>query len=271
MQSFKKILVPVDFTLNTDVAINKALELISEESSIIHLLYVKAPDYSFKKDPHPDYERKLKQWKDAIEEYHSSVIVRLSIKKSGSIQNAIKEKAEEINADLIVIGQTARHHWLPVLKTVLPMRLAASTNIPVLTVKPGALHTKTKTVVVPITGEVPDIKIQALQQLCNKGILNIHLVTFADEKNLLPEISASAILKLYQLLRAKLHCPVEYAVMHGRNRAKAILYYAKKNNADILLVYPKKETQLSWWNQHIPDVLPADSKMQVLAVQPVVH
>jgi len=49
------------------------------------------------------------------------------------------------------------------------------------------------------------------------------------------------------------------------------LQYAEKNNADILLVYPKKETQLSWWNGHIPDVLPADSKVQVLAVQPAVH
>jgi hypothetical protein len=59
--------------------------------------------------------------------------------------------------------------------------------------------------------------------------------------------------------------------MHGSNRARAILQYAEKNNADILLVYPKKETQLNWWNGQISDVLPADSKVQVLAVQPVVH
>jgi nucleotide-binding universal stress UspA family protein len=270
VRSFKKILIPVDFTLNTDVAINKALELIDEDS-IVHLLHVKTSVHLLKKQQHPDYERKLKQWKDAIEENHSSVIVQLSVKKSTSVQNAIKEKAEAMNADLIVIGQTAVHSWLPVLKTVLPMRLAASTNIPVLTVKPGALHNKIKTVIVPVTGEIPEIKIYALEQLCKKTILNIHLVTFADAKNLLPEISASALLKLYQLLKAKLHCPVEYAVTNGRNKAKAILQYAKKNNADILLVYPKKETQLSWWNQHIPDVLPADSKVQVLAVQPVAH
>jgi nucleotide-binding universal stress UspA family protein len=271
LQSFKKILVPVDFTLNTDVAINKTLELVDDDHPVIDLLYVKKTGYVFKKDQHTDYDEKLKQWKETIEDYHPSVVVRICVKKSGSVQTAIMEKAEEVNADLIVIGQTATHYWLPVLKTVLPMRLAASTRIPVLTVKPGSLHGKIKTIVVPVTDKLSDIKIHALELLCRRNRRNIHLVTFADDKNVLPEISASAVLKTYQLLKAKLHCPVEYAVIHGANKARAILQYAEMKNADILLVYPKKETQLSWWNRHISDVLPADSKVQVLAVQPAVH
>jgi hypothetical protein len=151
------------------------------------------------------------------------------------------------------------------------MRLAQSTQIPVFTVKPGALHSKPKTVIVPIADEIPDIKIHALELLCKKAKLNIHLVTFVNEKNVPSEFSASTLLQVYQWLKAKLHCPVEYAVIHGSNKAKAILQYAEKNNADILLVYPKKETQLNWWNRHISDVLPADSKVQILAVQPVIH
>lgn len=270
LQSFKNILVPVDFTLNTDVAINKTLELIDEES-LIHLLHITRPGHSFKKDSQRGLKKKLLEWKEAIEDYHPLVSVQLSIEISGSIQNAIKQKAEKVGADLIVIGQSSTHYWLPVLKTVLPMRLALSTSIPVLTVKPGSLHNKAKTVIVPIADEMPDIKINALELLCKKSKLNIHLVTFVDGKNVLPEISASALLQVYQWLKAKLHCPVEYAVMHGPNKAKAILQYAEKNNADILLVYPKKETQLGWWNQHISDVLPADSKVQILALQPGIN
>jgi len=267
--SFKNILVPVDFSVNTEVAINKTLELI-EEGSVIHLLHVIRPGQSRKKEIYADHKRKLNEWKETIEDYHPSIIVELSVAISGSVQNAIKQKAEEINAGLVVIGQSSTHYWLTVLKTVLPMQLAASTHIPVLTVKPGALHNKPKTVIVPIADEIPDIKINALELLCKKARLNIHLVTFIDDKNAPSEFSASALLQVYQWLKAKLHCPVEYAVMHGPNRAKAILQYAEKNNADILLVYPKKETQLGWWNQHISDVLPADSKVQILAVQPAV-
>lgn len=268
MHSFKKILVPVDFSLNTEVAINKTLELIDEESSEIYLLHVEKPGRS-KKEVHFDSERKLKQWKETIEDYHPFISVYVSIEESGSVQTAVKEKAETINADLIVIGQSSNHSWLPVLKTVLPMRLAASVHTAVLTVKPGALHNRTKTVVVPIDDEIPGIKLRALEKLCKKARLNIHLVAFTNDKNILPEISASALLQMYQWLKARLHCPVEYAVMQGSNKAKAILQYAERNNSDMLLVYPKKETQLSWWNQHIPDVLPANSRVQVLAVQPI--
>lgn len=268
MHSFKKILVPVDFTVNTEVAINKSLELIDDEDSEIHLLHVKKST-AFKKDAHNDLEIKLTQWKEAIEDDHPSISVHVWMNNYSSIQVMVMQKAQEINADLIVIGQSSSHSWLPALKTVLPMRLATATHIPVLTVKPGALKNKTKTVVVPVDGEIPEIKIQALDSLCTKTRLNIHLVTFANDKKVLPEVSASVLLQMFQRLKARLHCPVEYAVLNGSNRAKAILNYAEKNSADILLVYPKKETQLSWWDQHISDVLPAHSKMQVLAVQPI--
>lgn len=271
LPSFKNILIPVDFTLNTEVAVNKTLELINYEGAVIHLLHVCKPGYSFSKGRAGTDEKKLNEWKDTIKDYYPEVTVQLWSVRSFSVQKAILKKAKDIGADLIVIAQTSRHNWLPVLKTVLPMRLATSTHIPVLTVKPGALHNRPKTIVVPITDEIPEIKVQALESLCKKTRLNIHLVTFVDGRNVLPEISASALLKVYQSLKTKLHCPVEYAVMHGQNKAKSLLQYAEKNNADILLVYPKKETQLGWWNCHIPDVLPADSKVQILAVQPTVN
>lgn len=261
-------MVPVDFSINTEVAVNKTLELIDLEKATIHLFYVNRKHS--RKEEHPDHEKKLNEWQESIEEDHPDIIVKVWITKSNSVQKAIQQKAKEIHADLIVIGQSSMHSWLPLLKTVLPMRLASSTGIAVLTVKPGALHNKSKTVVVPITDEIPDIKMNALELLCRRARMNVHLVTFMDGENL-PELSASALLHTYQWLKSKLQCSVEYAVAHGPNKAKAILAYAEKNNADILLVHPKKETQLSWWNRHISDVLPADSKVQVLAVQPTVN
>jgi nucleotide-binding universal stress UspA family protein len=269
--SFKNILIPVDFTLNTEVAINKTLELVGDEGSTIHLLHVSRTPFRVGPDSHRFSIKRLKQWRETIKDYYPGVSVKIWTTKSMSVQRAIRDMAKEIGADLVVIGQTSTHNWLPALKTVLPMRLATSTNIPVLTVKPGALHNKPKTIIVPIADEIPDIKVNALELLCKKNRLNVHLVTFVDARNILPEISASALLKVYQSLKAKLRCPVEYSVINGANKAKALLQYAEKNNADILLVYPKKETQLSWWNQHIPDVLPANSKMQILAVQPTIN
>jgi len=46
------------------------------------------------------------------------------------------------------------------------------------------------------------------------------------------------------------------------------LSYAEKVQADLLLVYPEQETKVDIWNRHISDVLPPESKVQVLALQP---
>ena len=271
LPSFKNILVPVDFTLNTEVAINKTLELVDGEGSVIHLLHVNNELLGLGQKKRRLWHKKLNEWRETIKEFHPEVSVQLWSVRSLFVQRAIREKALQIGADLLVIGQTSTHRWLPLLKTVLPLQLATSTDIPVLTVKPGALHRKAKTVVVPIADEITGIKVKALEVLCRKTKLNVHLVTFVDGRNVLPEISASALLKVYQALKNKLKCPVEYSVIPGHNKGKALLHYAEKNNADILLVYPKKETQLGFWNKHITDVLPADSKMQILVVQPNIH
>jgi len=267
LQSFKNILVPVDFTLNTEVAISKTLELVDKEGAAIHLLHVCKSNYSFKKHGYEDSAIKLNQWKESIEDYNPSITVHCWLTAEGSVQKNIKEKAEEVEADLIVIAQTSSHNWLPLLKKVLPMQIGESTGIPILTVKPGALHNKMKTVVVPIADDLPNIKMNALEALNKKGKLNIHLITLVDDSNQPSDFSASALLQVYQWLKLKLHCPVEYSVVHhGNNRAKAILQYAEKNNADILLVHPEKETRIGWGNRHISDVIPPASKVQVLAV-----
>ena len=59
---------------------------------------------------------------------------------------------------------------------------------------------------------------------------------------------------------------MEYAVLYGNNKAKAILNYAKKIQADVLVVHPGSETKIGWPNKNIADMLPAASTMNVLAV-----
>jgi nucleotide-binding universal stress UspA family protein len=108
--SFKNIFILVDFTVNTEVAINKALELISEEGSTIHLLHVNKPTLPFLRETHQPSVKKLNQWNETIKDYYPGVSVQIWNVKSISVHNAIRDKATEIGADLIVIGQTSTHN-----------------------------------------------------------------------------------------------------------------------------------------------------------------
>jgi hypothetical protein len=170
--------------------------------------------------------------------------------------------------DLIIIGKNCHHSWFPFLNTVIPTKIVQQTGIAVLTAKPGSIYNKIRTVVVPIAGEATKNKMEALSLICRKFKIKIYLVTFMSNDNKPSDFNASALLKMYQWLKTSIHYPVEYAVLHGHNKAKAILNFAEKINADILLVHPESETKIGWMNRHISDMLPPASKVQVLTVVP---
>lgn len=265
-RSFRTVLVPVDFSVNTEVAIAKALALVDRDVAAIHLLHVLKPSlFDSSKAIYRDRKQKLDEWGLSIAKC-TGLNIQCELQEAKSIHRAIRKAAEKLRPDAIVIGQTATHAGISFFRTILPMELAQATGIPVLTVKPGALHNKTRTVVVPVSDLFPESKLQALEVLCRYGRPNIHLITHANGKNGPSEFSASALVHMFQWLKMRLHCPVEYAVVSGENKARAILKYAEKMNADILLVHPEKETRIGWWNLHISDVLPGSSKVQVLAV-----
>jgi nucleotide-binding universal stress UspA family protein len=265
--SFKSILIPVDFSINTEVAVKKTLEITGSDSATVHLLHVNTVKNRNENPEQKKIEKMLGEWKKSIEETMSSSIVESEIVFSNSVQQSIIERAIEWQTDLIVIGQKSNHYWFPFLNTVIPVDVAEQTGNAVLTVKPGALHNKIRTLVMPVSHNVPSHKMDAIAALCKKFKLKIHLVTFMENNNSPSEFSAFSLLKVYQWLKDSMHCPVEYAVLHGYNKARALLDYSKKVDADILLVNTNSETKIGAFNRHISNVLPPASRMQVLTIQ----
>jgi hypothetical protein len=212
--------------------------------------------------------QKLEGWKTIIQKSKGNIEAGIHILHGGTVQKMISETAAMIHPDLIVIGKNSNHSWFPFLNKVGSNELVKITGYPVLTVKPGALNNRIRSLVVPIAGEVPSEKMDVIRAIVKNCSLKIHLVTFMGEDTGPDSFSASSLLQVYQWLKSYVRCPVEYAVLHGNNKAKALLSYAEKINADVLLVNPQSETRIGWFNRQISDVLPAGSKMQVLAVQP---
>lgn len=251
---FSKILIPVDFTINTDVAIRKAVALCDGADSSIHLLHISRKKVSRKSQ--------LEVLKEIIIAARPGVDVSISIEK-GPIENLIIRKAIQVNADLIIIGKNSHHSWLPFLNTVFPARVAKKTGITVLTVKPGAKDHAIKTVVVPVGEKFPDSKVEVINVLRKKFPIHICLVTFfeGDEK-----VIPLSLLNAYRRLKVIPSMNISYQVLTGRSKAKAILSYCEKVNADLLIVNADSETRVGWLNKHISDVLPVESKTQILAV-----
>ena len=193
---FNTILIPVDFTVNTRVAITKGIQLCEGSNPQLHLIHI--PNL-LNSGIFGYYRQLVTYFHDEIEQDNSRLQQRLEeclnyirklrddittcywISYSTTIEKAIAEKARDIAADLIVIGKNSRHSVLPFLNTVVPSRLAKHTGISVLTVKPGALSSSLKTVVVPISSKYPAKKVTIINELGKKFYLNIRLLLLVEK------------------------------------------------------------------------------------------
>lgn len=273
---FSTILIPVDFTINTEVAVKRALSFAVPGTTTIHLLHVDSAPGSLSRvrrllDPEhhsdlPSPEKKIAQWKTTIEETRPDINVCCWISRGDDVQRAIIAKIKKLLPDLIIIGKRSNHTWLPFLKTVNPTTLINQNGAAVLTVKPGSLHHNIRTIVVPVAEHVPHQKMEVISMLGRKMKLKIHLVSFVKGDEIPPDFSAGPLLQMYQWLKNVQNCPVEYAVLHGSSKSKAFLAYAEKIGADMLLLQPEAETKTGWPGRDISDLLPPDSRTQLMAV-----
>jgi len=278
--SFNTILIPVDFTVNTRLAIAKGIQLCEGPNPEIHLFHVQSsiesgiPGYfrnlvSYFNDEHEQHNFRLQQRLEEcvtyIHKLKNNINTRYQISYSTFIEKAIADRAKDIAADLIIIGKNSQHSLFPFLNTVVPNRLAKRTGISVLTVKPGALFTPLRTVVVPISSKNPERKTTVINELRKKFNLNIRLLLLVQEGDDREKLQASLVNTCCRLQESSLDT-IRYEILPAGKNNRDILRYCRQVDADLLIVHPETETKIGWLNKHISDEIPVNSRTQVLAV-----
>ena len=105
----KTILFPTDFSSNTNSALEYALEIATIANATLHLLHVYTPGVSISKvtgevtDAKPEALEKLKVITDTIAKEFSSTKCKSKLRE-GDIVTEIIAAAEQLNADLIIMG-----------------------------------------------------------------------------------------------------------------------------------------------------------------------
>jgi nucleotide-binding universal stress UspA family protein len=277
--NFERILVPADLTINTEVAIEKAGALATPGLSTIHLLHITGQGtfnagilnfVQFRKFPGNDVvAKKMEAAKQKVESKFKGVAVRLHHVSALDVQRGIVSLALSLKPDLIVLGKNNYPSLFPFMNTVSSDTIVAATGCPVLTVKPGSKYNKPGTVVMPVQDYFPRRKLELLAVLSNKTNLDVHLLTILGNGQRVDNHSASALLQSLRSIRYRLQCNVQHCTLHSSNKAMAILRYAQRVEADMLLVSPETETIIHTWinKKNITDALKPASQLQVLSVQ----
>lgn len=267
--AFNKILVPVDFSLNTEIAVKKAAGLAGSGETILHLLHVLKPGrQAVQQFKLWAVEKEMEQLREMIRERYPALKVKSHVLRGHSPQRLIIDCAFMLKPDLIVIGkQNNRRRW-PLFRHVEPDAIAKKSNCPVLTVKPGSVESRIKVIVIPIRDFFPERKLEWGVLLAKRYKAKIHLLQIQDPRESREKILPQVFLKAYHHLRE--HLPIEYSAAGGQSTAKAALNYAELIMADMILVNPETESGVAGFRgwRHISDLVGKDSKIQVLDVEP---
>lgn len=265
----------MDFTVSTNLAIQKALSLSEGRQAVIHLLHVckesRLHQYFSNKlmrRSSPDIEEaagKLEQIREDILNLRPEIKVVAWATAQSSVEETIIQKAKNINADLIIIGKNSNHFLLPFLITVDPSRVAQKAGIPVFTANANGMHESIRSIVVPIGNNFPEAKLAAINALKSKFSFQIRLLAFQSSQDN-SEIVPSSLLNAYRILKSKPYNRVTYEILYGKNRIKSIISYCTRVNADLLIVNAETETKTGWLKTPISEMLPVNSRTQILAV-----
>src|SRR4051812_22346635 len=128
---FNTVLVPVDFSPNTEAAVKKAVMLIGTDRAVLHLVHVVRPGNVLLEH---GLSREMACWGERIQEEHSGLEVQTHILRGYSVERGIIRHGRQLAPDLIVIGKQQKSGWSRYFRSISPGTVARKTNCPVLTV-----------------------------------------------------------------------------------------------------------------------------------------
>lgn len=269
LQSFNNILLPVDLSLNTEIAITKAIELVSSGKAVIHILHVLNSEIKSHSLSKEDKILELNKLKETIENAAPGTVVNIHITSGKPLEKMIIQKAKELHARLIIIARHAKRKWLRFSKPVSPSNIARETHCAVLTIQSGALRNKIKSIVLPIRSFIPKRKVDIVAPFVNNKDTTIYLVSVINkEANDLNYSSASdALMETFRILKEAANCQIVHKLVKNNNLAKTLFLFAESVQADMLLLNPEESQVWSFTGLHdFSYLLKRQSKLQVMAV-----
>ncbi|MBO9632824.1 MAG: universal stress protein [Chitinophagaceae bacterium] len=275
---FNNILVPVEFSKQTNQVVSQAVMIANHFRCDLHLLFVenngmadaeKDIMQALTEGELADYEVELMELKATFLPMMEDGLQLITSLRKGSREQFVASYALQNAIDLIIVEKP---------RSILPMRFSRSFNInriskktgcPVLTVKGTARLEAIRNIVLPVDAHLPLRKVMFASYLAKHFNARIHLIALSEpgeEDNVENKVY---LYKTYQLLRENTNLTVECHTVHGGNIADTTLEYARQINADLIVVNPGKEMLLSGFiNRLFARLLFNESRIPVMTVAP---
>jgi len=275
-----KILIPVDFSETSLLAIRHGVAMAQQTKASVHLLHVVNAHYVSQNMflPSVTLDQSLIERKAAerLEELSASIRAEYGVKsdiiiKVGTPANEVSEVAREIGVSLIVMGT---HGYSPLEELVIgsvALKVITKSHCPTMAMSSAATHKGYKNIVMPIDNTVNSRqKVHYTLELAKKFSATVHAVVLigSDEEQDRPGLEV--VLNQVKGLAAEKGAQLKTQILTGvKNRATATVNYVEKNDGDMLVIMTDQDAELSGfflgpYSQQVIHL----SKVPVIAIKP---
>jgi len=270
------ILVPVDFTGKNKWAIAKAIEIANNFECNIHFVSVVQHNivpmipiessiftpYESHADRMSNYERLRELAAMYSKQLCGDRKIEISVLE-GNTGKKLAEYIRDFEMDLVVVGLSRFNLIERIISSISISRLARKTNVPVLAVGSSGLICHFKKIILPLHDEVSVHRIKMATMLARTFRSTIYMIALRKENNVQEKIISDAL----ELVQSISTIPVQGIILEGQNLAKTTLDFAKKINADLIMINPLREFNLpGWWNKLTNKLLSYSSKIPVMTM-----
>lgn len=275
------ILVPVDFTGKNNWAIAKAIELANSFHCHIHLVHVVYPQllpllpvaaslftpYESHAARMDSYEKLKKMASRYRYQLCGNSTIEISVLE-GNPGEKIAEYIRQFEMDMVVIGLSRFNLLQRILSSVSISRLAQKTNVPVLAVRSDGLICHFKKIILPLENEEISLqRIKLATLLARTFKSTMYLLTLRKENHTSEKIINEAL----QIVQSISTIPVQGFILEGKNLAQTTIDFARRVNADLIMINPMKDFHLpGWWNRITRKLLTYESGIPVITVNKIV-
>jgi nucleotide-binding universal stress UspA family protein len=246
----KILLVPVDFTKHTQIAVNQAVYYAKSLNAEIQLLYTVEPESFFTglfSDVQEDdlIAKAREKLLEIANQIRSKVSDVQTLVAKGKIYETIVDTSELIGADFIVMATGGSDSFRRRFIGSNTLRVIRSSKIPVITIRSDAPRLQVKNIILPLDiqketrGKV--VSATKLAEIFNATIKIISLVDEDNEPNIrrleiitnqVKEFIADRDIKFTaQLIKLK----------DKDNIGEIVVQYAKDNDGDLIMIMTQQE------------------------------
>jgi len=282
IQSSNKILVPIDFSEQSLIALDQSYNIAREYNAEITLLNVIEEEGMlarfFSAEQHDDIKKKIQQQLDklAADSSKKSKIKVNSLVAKGAVYEKINEVSELINATMIIMGTNGDNNLKKKFIGSNALRVVRESKIPVITIKGKHHRDGCKNIVLPLdlSKETREKVSKAIELSRHFGAaIRVVSVLFTTDEFVVNRITRQLGQVKGFLEKENVECTAEIikGVKGEETLAQNILEYAQKVEGDLIMVMTQQEVDFTLYfigssAQEIID----HSVIPVLSIRPMI-